>query len=222
FYIGVNASRSKLAQNPVVRRALRDALVREEIPKVLGREYRPALTWLPPALEASVKAPAADPSAIPAAKEILRRAVAEGKMDLVFRVYNKASHRLLAEWAQGQWEKTLNVRIPIEVQEAKIYWKELSSAPPPLFLSGITAPYAHPRAYLQEFLSDSTANWAGWNSAAYDKAVEEEKYEEAEGLLAEGGQVIPLYTRDATGLLQKRWKDFTVNPLGQVFLGRLK
>jgi oligopeptide transport system substrate-binding protein len=221
FYFGMNATRSKLAQDPVVRKGLSEALAREELPKILGREYRPARSWLPAALAEGVKTRAPDPAALAAARAKLAQAQAEGKMDLLLRVYSKSAHRLLAEWAQGQWEKKLGVRIPIEVQEAKAYWKELGSAPPPLFLSGITAPYAHPRAYLQEFLSASTANWTGWTSGDYDRAVDEGNFAGAEEILQEGGHVIPLYSRDAVGLVQKKWKRFSINPLGQVFLSEL-
>lgn len=221
FYFGVNATRSRLAQDAEVRAALGAALARDELPKILGREYRPARRWLPVALGGEPKAPKEDPALMASARKKLAAALAEGKMDLSLRVYNKSAHRLLAEWAQGQWEKKLGVRIPIEVQEAKAYWKELGSAPPPLFLSGITAPYAHARAYMQEFLTSSTANWTGWSSADYDAAVDEGRFAEADEILQRSGQVIPLYTRDAVGLVQKKWKDFFVNPLGQVFLADL-
>jgi oligopeptide transport system substrate-binding protein len=221
FYFGVNATRATLAQDPVIRRALNEALAREELPKVLGREHRPARTWLPPTLSSDVKALPADGAVLAVAREKLVKAAAEGKMDLSLRVYNKSAHRLLAEWAQGQWEKKLGVRIPIEVQEAKAYWKELSTNPPPLFLSGITAPYAHPRAYLQEFLGGSTANWTGWTDEAYDRAVNDGDFAEAETLLEKAGYVIPLYTRDAVALVQKKWKSFSINPLGQAFLAEL-
>lgn len=222
YYFGVNATRSTMAQDPVVRKALSEALDRAELAKVLGREHKGIRTWLLPALFPALKAPASDPAVLAQARAKLEAAQAKGKMDLVLRVYDKSAHRLLAEWAQGQWEKKLGVRIPIEVQESKVYWRDVVRSPAPIFLSGVTAPYAHPRSFLQEFLTSSTANWLGWSSAAYDKAVDEERFQEAEDTLREGGHVIPLYSRDSVALVQKKWKHFFINPLGQVFLAEVK
>lgn len=218
----MNATRSTLAQDPVVLRGLNEALDRAELPKVLGREHKGTRTWLLPALFPGLKTPAAEKEAIPLAKAKMLAAKEAGKMDLTLRVYDKSAHRLLAEWAQGQWEKKLGVRIPIEVQESKVYWKEITRSPAPIFLSGVTAPYAHPRSFLQEFLTSSTANWLGWNSAAYDDAVNQEKFQLAEDILREAGHVIPLYSRDEVALVQKKWKNFFINPLGQVFLAEVK
>lgn len=217
FYFGVHAGESALLKDPAVRRALNESLDRKEIPKVLGKEFTPTATWLSRAVFAQVK-PVKHEKSWEEAKKKIQAAVAAGKMDIVLRVYGKSVHRNLAEWAQGQWEKKLGVRVPVEVQEAKVYWRELGVNPPPIFLSGVTAPYGHPRAFLQEFLSTSTANWTGWSSDEYDRAVNEEKFQAAEDILSAAAVVIPLYSRDTVALLNPRWKGFAVNPLGQVFL----
>ena len=218
YYWGLNAEKSELLKHSSVRRALFEAMDRTQLPKVLGKEYRGQESWLTRALFPELKKPAKSSSAIREAKAILKKAVADNTMNLKVRVYNKSAHKLLAEWAQGQWEKNLGVRIPIEIQEAKVYWKEIATNPAPIFLSGVTAPYAHPRAFLQEFLGSSTANWTGWKSASYDSAVEEGRYQEAEDELIGAGHVIPVYTRDAVGLVKRDWRGFSVNPMGQVFL----
>lgn len=220
YYLGLNALNSPLLRDPAVRYALSATLDRRELTKVLGQEYQGSETWLTkkifPALKSAKKKSESDRLA--EAKATLAKAVAEGRMNLAIRVYSKEAHKKLAEWAQGQWEKKLGVRIPIEIQDAKVYWKEIAAKPAPIFLSGVTAAYDHPRAYLQEFLTESTANWTGWSSAVYDRAVAEGRYQEAENTLAEDGFVIPLYTRDAVALVKKRWRGFAINPLGQPFL----
>jgi oligopeptide transport system substrate-binding protein len=218
YYFGVNGRKSALAADPVVRRALSDALDRREIAKVLGRENRGVRSWLPPELVPGEKLTAPPVRGFGTARAILAKAVKSGKMDLALRVYAKSAHRLLAEWAQGQWEKKLGVRIPVEVHDGKAYWKEIVINPSPIFLSGVTAPFGHPRAFQQEFLGTSTANWTGWSSDAYDQAVKEGRFLDAEKILAEEGFVIPLYARDTAVLVQKRWRNFEINPLGQVFL----
>jgi oligopeptide transport system substrate-binding protein len=217
YYFGLNAGKSKLLEDPEVRAALSSALDRRELSKVLGRENRGVTAWLPPELFAGLR-PAHLVPPSPALKEKLAQSVKDGKMDLQLRIYNKSAHKLLAEWAQGQWERKLGIRIPIDVQDGKVYWKEITTNPAPIFLSGVTAPYGHPRAFLQEFLSTSTANWTGWKSEEYDHAVNSEDFREAESLLEKNGFVMPLYERDAVALVQRKWKNFFINPLGQVFL----
>jgi ABC-type oligopeptide transport system substrate-binding subunit len=154
-------------------------------------------------------------------KEKLKKATNDGRMDLVLRTYNKTAHKLLAEWAQGQWEKKLGIRIPVQLQEGKVYWKEISVNPAPIYFSGVTAPFGHPRAFLQEFLASSTANWTGWSSSSYDQAVEHGDFQAAQEFMAEAGFVIPIYSRDTAALVNPRWKSFHINPLGQTFFREL-
>lgn len=221
YYFGLNASKSELLADPAVRRALSSALDRDELAKVLGKECRGTSSWLVPELLPGFRPPAPLPID-QAAKEKLRLAAKEKKLGLVLRTYSKTAHKVLAEWAQGQWEKKLGVRIPIEVQEGKVYWKEVGVNPSPIFFGGVTAPYGHPRAFMQEFLSTSSANWTGWSSADYDSAVKNEAYSDAEGILESDGFVVPLYRRDTVALVAAKWKGFWVNPLGQVFLADVK
>jgi ABC-type oligopeptide transport system substrate-binding subunit len=220
YYFGLNASKSKLLRDPAVRHLLSDSLDRSEIPRVLGKECRGTNTWLLPELLGNRPRKNRDLDLV-AMKKLAATAKA-GEMDLVLRVYGKAAHKALAEWAQGQWEKKLGVRIPIEVQESKIYWKEIAVNPSPIFFGGVTAPYGHPRAFLQEFLSSSTANWTGWASPDFDRAVAEEKFADAEQVLERDGFVIPLYQRDTAALVKQRWKGFFINPLGQAFLSEVR
>ncbi len=223
FYFGLNVGKSELLQDEEIRFALSESLDRKEISKILGKEYKGTKDWLSPVIfPALTPAATANKKKLESARKKLEAAKAAGKMDLLLRVYSKAAHRSLAEWAQGQWEKKLGVRIPIEVIEAKVYWREIYTDPPPIFLSGVTAPYSHPRAFLQEFLSTSTANWTGWSSPEYDKAVNEDLFQEAEDILQKSGVIVPLYTRDTVALINPRWKGFYINPLGQIFLGDLR
>ena len=216
FYLGVHSGKSELLQDPEVRRALNESLDRSQLPKILGREHRGTRTWLSPVIFPELE------KLKPNQKwESAKKKLKAGPMDLKLVVYAKAAHKTMAEWAQGQWEKNLGVRIPIEVQEAKVYWREIYVNTPPIFLSGVTAPYGHPRAFLQEFLSTSTANWTGWSSTDYDLAVNEERFQDAENILQGSGVIIPLYTRDTIAIVAPRWKGFHINPLGQMFLNEL-
>lgn len=222
YYYGLNAGKSKLLEDAEIRWALSEALNRQEIAKVLGKENRGVQQWLAKEIYPKLKPSPKKKFSLAIASEKLKAALAGQKMDILLRVYNKSAHKLFAEWAQGQWEKKLGVRIPIEVQEGKVYWKEINTNPGAIHISGITAPFGHPRAYFQEFLSTSTANWTGWKSEAYDLAVNKEEFQKAEDILADAGVVIPLYTRDTVALVQKKWKGFFINPLGQAFLSKIR
>ncbi|MGZ3738320.1 MAG: peptide ABC transporter substrate-binding protein [Bdellovibrionota bacterium] len=214
YYFGINAKAAPVLADEGVRRLLFTSLDRSEIPKILGSECRGTDSWLVPELLRRKKKlpPATDPAAL---------AKLKNATGLEIYVYSKTSHKLLAEWAQGQWEKKLGVRIPVVVQESKVYWKEVSLRPLPIFFGGVTAPFGHPRAFLQEFLTGSSANWTGWSSPAYDAAVASENYSGAEEILEREAHVIPLYQRDTVALVQKKWKGFFINPLGQAFLAEV-
>jgi ABC-type oligopeptide transport system substrate-binding subunit len=95
----------------------------------------------------------------------------------------------------------------------------LSRDPPQIFLSGITAAYAHPFSFLSEFLSESRANWGHFASKAYDEAATRRNSDEAERiLLSSECAVIPLYFRSVETLVSNRWQGFAINPLSTVYL----
>lgn len=203
FYFGINKTK---VPDLNLRLALSQSLERQEITKVLGDEYEGSDRWLSEALLKNTRPPQkVDWSAA---------RIEAKKTTLSLKVYQKGVNRLLAEWAQGQWEKKLGIRIPIEVKEGKVYWKEITQNSAAIFLSGVTAPYAHPRAFLQEFLSTSTANWTNWKSGEYDQAVNAQNFSLAENILYESGVVIPLFHRNTGLLLSPQAEKIKVNPLG--------
>ena len=219
YYFGLNSKASALLEDETIRHALSKALDRTELSRVLGSECHGEYSWVPPPL---LKANATPPKKdFAEARRKLQSAVKANKFDLELYVYNKSNHKLLAEWAQGQWEKRLGVRIPIKVEEGKVYWSEMNLKPLPIFFGGVTAPFGHARAFLQEFLTGSSANWTGWASPAFDTAVASEEFAKAEQVLERAAHVIPLYRRDTVALVQARWKNFFINPLGQAFLAEV-
>ena len=210
YYFGLNELAEPSLKDPQFRQALSQALDRGEISKVLGNEMLGQSTWVGKNLFyrlISHLRPNVDFSRFKNLKHKLR-----------LRIYSKPAHKLIAEWAQAQWQKKLGITVSIEVQEAKVYWKEIGVDTPPIFISGVTAPYSHPNALLQEFLTDSTANWTSWKSAKYDELVHGGQTQAAESLLEQEGFVIPLYSRGTAVLLKSRWKKFQMNPLGQFFI----
>ena len=223
YYFGLNSTKSKLLQDLDIRHALSLALHRDEIEKILGIECKGVSEWGSFWLQGrkSLVSEVEKKASVDLLERAKKKLAAGNKNELVLRVYNKSAHRLLAEWAQGQWEKYLGIRIPVEVQEGKVYWHEISTHPSPIFFGGVTAPYGHPRAFYQEFLSTSSANWTGWKSPEYDQAVMSENFGKAEEILTAAGYIIPLYKKSTTVLIQPKWKNFFLNPLGQMYLSEL-
>jgi ABC-type oligopeptide transport system substrate-binding subunit len=203
----------KSAQSESFRLALRKALPTAEIPQWLGQEVRPLERRFLP-----LKLQARSAKFYNANSRKKERIIAQ---DLKLYIYNKSSHKQLAEWAQEKWQKKLGIKVPIEVREEKVYWSELPKKSAPMFLNGITAPYPHPRAFLQDFLSDSSANWTGFRSKKFDLLVAQGKFVDAEKVLLDSGWVIPLYERGQVILANAKWRGkIWVNPLGRLLLGQ--
>lgn len=215
YYFGLNSQAAPVLNSVDVRKALRAALSLEELPSILGAETKPVFQWVPSSLLGEkIKS-----ELLPSANIEQYRGAMQTQLKL--RVYSKAQPKLLAEWAQGQWEKKLKVRIPLEIQESKVYWKEISTKPAPLFLSGVTAPFFHPRAFLQEFLPKGSANWTSWNSSTYEDKVAKGDFIGAEYLISQDSWVLPLYEKEFGVLMQGPWKDFWINPLGQMYFSKM-
>ena len=96
---------------------------------------------------------------------------------------------------------------------------KLHSDPPPLFLSGTTAAYAHPYSFFSDFMSESDANWGRFSSAEFDRAALKNDIERADNeLLGKQCAVIPLYFRKTSSLISEKWKGFEMNPMTYVYL----
>jgi ABC-type oligopeptide transport system substrate-binding subunit len=221
YYLGLNAREAPELNDAGVRHLLSSALHRSEIPKILGKECRGTSSWLVPELLPGKRGETPAGGA-PAARARLQALARKGALRLKLYTYAKTSHKLLAEWLQGQWEKRIGVRIPLVVEESKVYWSDVNENPLPIFFGGVTAPYGHPRAFLQEFLTGASANWTSWGSAEYDAAVAGGEYAKAERVLERDGYVIPLYQRDTVALVKAKWKGFWINPLGEAFLAEVR
>jgi ABC-type oligopeptide transport system substrate-binding subunit len=122
------------------------------------------------------------------------------------------------------------VKVKLVRTEGKTYWARLAQRAPQIFLSGITAPYAHSYAFLSEFLSESRANWGHFASRDYDRLARD-----AAGapdaakaaafatraqrlLLARECAVVPLYFRATSSLIGSGWSGLFVNPLARTDL----
>lgn len=218
YFLGLTGKSAALKHREL-RIALRAALKLEELPRILGRELQPLEgRFLPAAAAQGSKVFV--PVRLSLKEWKAARAQAAKAKDLRLRIYNKGTYKLLAEWLQSQWQQRLGVKIPVDVAEEKVYWKEIPVQPAAIFLSGITAPFPHALAFLQEFASNSSANWTAFRSPAFDALLTQRKFRAAEELLMQEAFVIPLYERGQALLIAPRWQGKVwLNPLGQLAFG---
>lgn len=224
YFFGINsdAKGGGIFKDSLVRRSLSQVLDRVQLMKILGQEVRPVENWvLPEMLPDLPRVRRVPAQTLLNVREQIKKNRSTSDERPVLRVYNKTAHRLLAEWAQHEWYSKLGLQVEIEVVDEKQYWAEIGKKTPAIFLSGVTAPYVHARAFLAEFRSDSTANWTNWQSKKYDALVRAGKIARAERVLLDAGHVIPLYRRGTAVLLKSKWQGFWINPMGFIDLSRV-
>lgn len=203
-----------------LRCALSHSLEKNEIPEFLHGKEVPAIGIVPPAL--APQPPSSKAQEKPAVLDNEQRT-----QSLELHYYAKEIHEPLAQWLQQQWKQKLGIKVKLVRSEGKTYWTRLGQDPPALFLSGITAAYAHPYSFLSEFVSGAKANWGRFSSEAYDaasrKAALEEKdaiYRAQHILIEEECAIIPLYFRSTGTLAARQWAGISMNPMGHVHFKR--
>lgn len=222
YHLGFNFSAGALTHDE--RCALSLSLDKEQIPSLLKGGEVPAWGLVPSSMGSSAKSNFSrfDPA-------LARKLIAKTKrreFDLYF--YSKDIHVPIVEWAQEQWRANLGVKVRLHKMESKTYWNFLSKTPPEIFLSGITAAFAHPYSFLSEFLSKSAANWGHFAAMEYDNDAASvgrglPRIESAQRtLLSESCAIIPLYFRSSASLISGQWEGLHVNPLTYVYLSAVR
>lgn len=208
------------------RCALANGIDKAQIPDLLKGGELPAYSIIPPNLQRSLS------KRLP--NKVQQKLFPSSKDNKKFKLdvyyYSKDIHTPLLEWIQAQWQKNLNLKVGLIKLEQKSYWGKLLKDPAQVFLTGITASYAHAYSFISGFLSDSPANFGKYASKEYDAvalSVATENSTEVRAkqirlaekvLLDEDCAVIPLYFRQTTSLLSTRWGGFFINPLTYVYL----
>lgn len=224
YHLGFSFAEGKLDRE--ARCALAAAIDKNAIPALLKGAETPADRLVPRELApaAPATAPAFDAAG---ARALWARSSAAGK-PLELHYYAKDVHEPLAQYLQEQWKKNLGAEVRLVKTEGKTYWARLGEKAPPLFLSGTTAAYAHPYAFLSEFLSESRANWGHFSSAEYDglaRRAAAEPAARAEGasvaaqrlLLERECAVIPLYFRATAALTARGWTGIATSPMSYIY-----
>jgi oligopeptide transport system substrate-binding protein len=220
YYYGFN-TRKPPFDDARVRRAFALAIDRAQFPELLRGGEQPWSSWIPPGMphtnaELGLRF---DPER---ARALLREAgVDPTRLPPVRIVYNSdQTHKLVAEKVQAFWRDNLGVRVELENREWKVFLKELSTDPPPVFRLGWGADFPDPDNFMNLFTSYSENNHTGWANPRYDELVQraarepdtkerQRLYDEAQRILCEDDvPIVPLFVTASNFAVQPRVHGF--------------
>jgi oligopeptide transport system substrate-binding protein len=210
-----------------VRRALSLAIERDTIARtVLQGSRRPAHAMTAPGIPGY--APHAQVATdFEQARQLLAAAGfpgGKGFPALELQALNNEIHPKLAEALQAAWQRELGVKIAIAPVEQKIWVQNQQTLNYALTTAAWTADYPDPVTFLGLFAADSSYNWTGWKSAAYDQFLTSAAatpdaakrlniFQQAETLLLEEAPVAPVFFGAQTYLLDPAVKGWPPAPL---------
>ncbi|MET0261570.1 MAG: ABC transporter substrate-binding protein, partial [Rariglobus sp.] len=136
----------------------------------------------------------------------------------------KGGSNQLPEAMQQMWKLHLGVDISIIMQEGRVFFDSLRTKNYDIAPAGWVGDYLDPSTFLELFRTGNGNNHTGWNSAAYDKLIEEALkagddavrfplYRQAEKLLIEEMPVGPLVFGRRNYLIRPSVKDWLPNVL---------
>ena len=205
--------------NLKVREALSMAIDREEIVEfVLQSADIPALGLVPPGMTIAGEeftegrdtfglAPTAE---VEAAQALLAEAGypdGEGFPDTLFVTYSSPPIEKLLEAIQQMWKQNLNIDVQIQATEWQVFYPEVQKVEYQIAQMGWGADYPHPMTFLDNFVTGSPNNLAGWSNADYDAAIAASKatgdeavslaeMRKAEAILMNDHVILPQYHRN--------------------------
>ncbi len=231
YYYGFN-TREPPFDDVRVRRAFALAIDRREFPKVLQGGERPAAYWLPPGMPYSNTE-----IGLPFDASAARRLLDEAGFDRskpVQVVYNTdQGHKLVAENVQAQWQTNLGIEVELVNREWKVFLKELTTRPPPVYRLGWGADYPDPHNFMNLFTSTSANNHTGWGNPRYDDLVDQASreadperrqafYDEAQRILCEQDvPIVPFFVAPLNLAVASRVRGFEPNPMDIFFFDRV-
>jgi oligopeptide transport system substrate-binding protein len=234
YYYGFNVEEPPF-DDVRVRRAFAMAIDRSEFPKILQGGEIPSSYWIPPGMphhnpDIGVRF---DPRA---ARMLLAEAGLDPEtMHPVKVVYNTDQlHKLVAEKVQSQWQDHLGVTVELENREWKVFLKELTVSPPPVFRLGWGADFPDPDNFMNLFTSYSANNHTGWGNPEFDRLVEaaarererdtrQALYDEAQRILCEREvPITPLFVTAINLAVGRRVKGFEPNAMDIFFFDTVR
>jgi oligopeptide transport system substrate-binding protein len=224
-----------------LRKALSLAIRRREITEhITGQGEEVGTTFIPPILMEGSSLPVIEEGDGSEARHYLQLALQEmgvklrelSGLTLYYWPLEVNFH--IAQTLQQQWLDVLGLHVNIEVIDFKSLLAKVQDKSYQMALFAWSAEYADPMALLERFrLANDAKNYPLWSSEALNETLDRAALEinrerrltlfhEAEKILAEEMPLAPLFHWNHSFLIQPSVRDFTMNPLGQIYFDRIK
>jgi ABC-type oligopeptide transport system substrate-binding subunit len=188
----------------------------------------PAISILPPAMPGFVVDRAEVPFDVAAAKEALAKSKYAGKLPPITLVTggDATSKSPAVSLLVDMWQKNLGVSVQVQYLDAANYIRLARTGKANLMMQSWCADYPDPENFLDVlYHSKSDFNIGRTNSSELDALLEKARsemdvqkrialYQQAENLLLDGYQVIPLNHSLSGELVKPRVKGYVISPLG--------
>ena len=152
----------------------------------------------------------------------------EGFPVIELSYYTDATVRRVVEAIQQMWERNLNVRSRIVVEDWAIYYARIQRSEYDIGAMGWGGDYLHPMTFLQLFTSYSINNNSGYANREYDSFIERtlretdpgraiELMHQAEAIFIRDQPVIPLFSRTLTIMVAPYVKNWALTALNNLY-----
>lgn len=234
YYYGFNVTKPPV-NNPLLRQALALSLDKTEIPSILKGNERAADSWIPKGMPGFNEALGLKFNPEKARALLKEAGYSNGAAipGLLLSFNSDATNKKIAEWAQAQWRKNLNVEVPLDNREWKSYLSLLKEDPPALFRMGWGADYPDPDNFMNLFTSYSGNNHTRWKNLNYDRLISDGAsnsdskkrqgiYDQTQKIILEDEAIlIPLFSPTQNVLVREKLKPFPLLPLDFMYYKRV-
>ncbi|QSH93681.1 peptide ABC transporter substrate-binding protein [Treponema phagedenis] len=224
YYYAFNVSKGPL-KDVKVRKALTMALNRQELVDKVTKGGELAARSISPALSGYTPAEGAGYDPEQAKKLLAEAGYPEGKgfptLTIIYNTQDK--HKVIAEYIQEAWKKTLGVNIAIQNYEWKTYLDVRHQHDFEISRAGWVGDYQDPNTFLELFITDGGNNDGLYSNPKYDELLRKaatmeggpermQVMHDAEQILMDDQAVLPMYFYVSQNLIDtEKWSGWYVN-----------
>lgn len=233
FFFGLNLDHALLRENKPLREALSLALDRNILTRhVTGLGELPAYGLVPTGIAGYTPASLSAKKQSQAQRESIARKLyiqagysKEKPLEIELRYNTSTPHRRLALAAAAMWREVLGAHVVLRNEEWKVFVQNRKQRLiTQIFRGGWIADVSDARNFLDNFRSESLANWSGFSDERYDQLllaadasiIRSERnnlLHEAESYLLDQHALIPLYFYTSKHLVRPEVRGFIAHPL---------
>ncbi len=226
YYYGLNTQKPPL-NDPLVRRAIAQAIDRQKVVQVLAGGQIPMTGWVPSGMFGYATDVGLEFNLERARADLEKAGYNDKhplpKIEIQFNI--SEDHQRIAELVQSQLKENLGINVELKSQEWKTFLSSLKTDPPMLFRFGWLADYPDPDNFMNLMTSYSDNNHTRWSDKRYDKLIEQAATETSAEvrrdlyrkagkiMLEEAVPVIPLFSSTAQLFVAERVERFPLNAL---------